>query len=686
MPAVPEEVRAAGVAGRATGMGLQLAEDLAERAQAARREAALAQADALSAADKARMDAHLDVLRAFAAYQANCGLSAEQARMAFSLAYNADRVPVAQDTRRLVPSISDRSVRRWQAEVRKNGIVALAGAYGNRAGTAVLDADQALHDFVRGMLVATPHCRAAHVLAGLQARFKDRRLPGSRALQRWINAWREDNAEILCALGNPDAWRNKYMTAFGSRSEGIDRVNQLWELDSSPADIMCTDGRYVLVAGIDVRSRMPRIYVAKTSKADAVAALLRRMLLDLGVPERVKTDNGSDYTSRHIVRVLDGLDVPQDLCDPFCPDQKPHIERFFGTFSRGLIELAPGYIGHNVAERKAIEAQRSFAERLMRSKEPIEARCTGKELQAFCDRWVEDVYQHSLHEGLDKRTPFEVCASLGTDRRRIDDERALDVLLAEAPENDGRRTVQKKGIKVDNAWFIAPELHSWVGEQVQVRWDALDHDLGRLYVFGYVAGQGEQQFVCIAECPERTGMDRREVAAKGRTLQRQHMQAARRVLKAAAKRVGTDQVVQEVLRDRAQAAGKLQLMPARGPVHTSAGLAAAANAARTADAPQRTTADIASLADIEAARARLVAEAAPKPQPAAQITRTFESVADRVRWLMQQAQQRELTLEERESLTEYRRNQPASYRRLQLLIAEQAAQTTSPSTDQSTGA
>lgn len=679
-------------AGRSEGARLALRGGLEARAAQARAQTSLRQAAELPAAAQARMDAKLAIIRAFSLYAKDAGLPVHQARTAFTLAYNAGAIEVPPSVRLAVPSTSDSSIERWQAQVKKGGITALAGAYGNRAGSGLVDTQPALQEFVKAMLVQFPHARATHVMQGLQARFNSAEnplparavLPSMRTLERWMHEWRTANAEVLQAIANPDAWKNNYMLALGSKSEGITELNQLWELDSSPADLLLTDGRYSLIGGIDVGTRWPRLIVSRTSKATAVAALVRRMLLDFGVPQRVKTDNGSDYTSHHITRVFSALSEPgheiQELCPPFQPWHKPHIERFFGSFTRSLVELCAGYIGHSVAERSAIEARKSFADRLMKRGEAVELRMTAAELQAFCDRWIDDVYMHNPHEGLGGKTPFEAAARGCADRRVIDDEHTLDVLLAEAPENGGRRTVGKKGIKLDGTHFIAPELEAWAGQEVRVRFDALKHDLGTVYVFG----GDEQRFICLAEAPERTGMDRREVASKAKAMQVKRVQDERRALRAAAKKVGTDRVVDEILRERATAAGKLTaLVPKRGTAHTSPGLEAAANAAAAVTSPRRSTADLAELQAVQEARLRIAAEEVPKGTPnelAAQrqardggiATPMFESLAQRVDWLLRQANVRELSLEEADCLAQFKRAQPASYRRLTELVAEQA--------------
>ncbi|MFG6462273.1 Mu transposase C-terminal domain-containing protein [Roseateles sp. DXS20W] len=690
--AAKQEQLQASQAGQVEGARLALRGGLEKAAASARQQTALRQANALAPAAQARMDARLAVVRAFEAFAKACGLPLHQARTAFALQYNDGTIDVPATVRTEVPSTSDSSIERWQAQLKKSGIMALAGAYGNRAGSGCIDSQPALAEFVKAMLVQYPHARAAHVMQGLRARFtgphavmvQGLELPSLRTLERWIGAWREANAEVLKALSNPDAWKNEYMVAFGSASEGITELNQLWELDSTPGDLLLADGkRYVVIGGIDVGTRWMRLVVAPTSRATAVAALIRRMLLDMGVPRRVKTDNGSDYASHHIARVFAALSEPgekmQDFCPPFQPWHKPHIERGLGTFSHDLVELCSGYIGHDVAERSAIEARKSFADRLMTRGETVELRMTPAELQAFCDRWTDDVYMHNPHSGLGGKTPFEAAARGCADRRVIDDEHTLDILLAEAPGSNGRRTVGKKGIRLDDAHFIAPELEAWVGREVFVRFDPIHHDLGTIYVFG----GDDMQFICKAVAPERTGMDRREVAIKAKAMQTARVQAERKALKAAAKKVGTDQIVDEILRQRAADAGKLaSLVPRRAAAHESAGVSAAAAAAQAATAPRRTTADLADLAAVQQTRDRIAAEAVPTGTAndlAAQrtaraggvTTPIFDNLAQRVDWLLRQARVRQLGTEEADCLAQFKRAQPASYRRIADLVDEQ---------------
>jgi hypothetical protein len=673
-PIAPLDIDAA-KAGAVEGAKLDLQESLAHRAAMTSRIDALKSAGALPGKSQQRMDAKLELLRAREIFQQSGALSVKASYHLFAAAYNKREVEVADWIRAHVPTISADTLRRWRRQVRRVGITALAGNYGNRKGDGKIDRVPLLRDFIIAMVVRTPHARATQVMEAMRARFRaEIPLPSMSALKSWLRAWRRENEQTLTALASPDKWKGKYMVAFGSMSEGVVRLNQRWEEDSTPGDVMLTDGRHMVLGGIDVYSRRPKILVSKTSKAIAVAALNRKMLLEFGVPEEVKTDNGTDYTSKHVARVFSSLDIKQTLCPPFQPWHKPHIERFFGTFTRGLVELLDNFIGHNVAQRKAIEERKSFADRLMKRGEVVDIAMSAAEFQKFCDDWIDAVYYHNPHRELDGRTPFEVAAAWRQPVRRIDDERALDVLLAPAAGDDGWRAVHKRGLLIDRAWFIAPELEAYVGQRVL----CLElPDLGRVVV----QGGAEHKFICIAECPERTGMDRKEVAVKARAMQQARVQDERRRLKETARAARTDDIVNEILVERARAAGKLAVLPQRAATHESDGLAAAAEAVDALTKPARSTADVVSSDDARRAREAIEREeiaagndnafgrrrAASGEQP------IFENRYERVMWIAREQKFRALTDEERQYLADYKGEQPASYRALMELVDEQLA-------------
>lgn len=567
-------------AGHAEGARAALQATMDARAKLAARTAGLADFMRLSPTQQAEAEAKAAVIDACRGYIRRLGLPTKRGRDIFAREYSAGRIPVEAVVREAIPSCCRGSIENWERELDSHGLAGLAAKYGqHRKGTGKIDSTPEIKQFLLGMLVDHPHASAGLVMKGLRARFGDD-LPSYRGVQRWLKEWKEDNEQVLTKITNPDKWKNRFMSAVGSASAGILRLNQRWELDSTKADLMLADGmRHIIVGVIDVYTRRMKLLVSRSSSAAAVAALLRRALLDWGVPEQAGTDNGSDYVSQHIKRAFLGLEIEQDLAAPFTPEHKPFIERGLGTFSHDLVELCAGYIGHSVADRKDIEARRSFAQRLMKQGETAELRMTADELQRFCDQWTETVYGIAPHSGLKGKTPFAMAAGWAGPVRKLDDERALDVLLSRAPGDGGYRTITKKGLRLDNAVFLAPELGGMEGSRVQVLLD--EADIGRIYVF-----DEDGAYVCTAECPERTGISHQEVAAKTKAHQKKVMSERAAELKASAKAVGTKDIAREILEERAEAAGKLARLPHRAVEHSTAALAQAGKAARHGKTPE----------------------------------------------------------------------------------------------------
>jgi transposase InsO family protein len=536
--------------------------------------------------------AKLDILAAFEAFVAEARLPDVPGADAFADRYREGAIvvpggahsrDVARETRALIPTVSGPTVLGWRRRLRAGGAPALARKAGApNKGRGVIESNADLYDFITGMIAARPHASAKHVIRGLRARFRDgdARLPSYRTVQRFMAAWKAANESVFLAHSNPDAWKNRKRVAFGRADEGVTRLNQLWEMDSTSGEVMLPGGRHALIACIDVYSRRAAVLISRSSRSAAIVSLLRRCCLAWGVPEIVKTDQGKDYKSAHMDRALAGLGIGHDLCPPFTPEAKPFVERFIGTITHGLFEELPGYLGHSVADRASIEARRSFAERfggaeLFTGAADMEA----ADLQAACDAWVSGVYERERHGGLGGRSPFEAAAAWAGRPRMIGDARALDVLLAEAPGTHGIRTVGKKGIAVEATHFIAPELGALEGRKVHVRLDPCD--MGRIWVFD----ADSSEFVCEAVAPERTGADRRQIAARARELQRATVREGVKDLRKTARRIKAHTIIDEVLAAARDEAGRVVALPRPGEAHETPALDEAARALAPKERP-----------------------------------------------------------------------------------------------------
>lgn len=507
------------------------------------------------------------------------GLGVKAARSAYAQEVNQGTIPLPESVRPWIPQYDGQrrltfdSMQRWTDDYRKFGIWGLTDGYGHRAGDFKVVRNKELYRLVLGAMVKAPQIRAERIIEFLEAEHPHlSKVVSARRLHEFMKWWKAENAQLWTFITNPDKWKNIYMAAAGSVFERIDRLNQLWELDSTPGDWLLKDGRHSVVGAIDLYSRRLKFFVSKTSTAAAVKQLLRRCMLNWGVPEAVRTDNGADYVSEAVDSLLRDLQIMHEVCIPFASEEKGTIERAMRTMSHGLLELLPGFIGHNVAERKAIEARKAFADRVMKRGEVVEVEMTSDELQAKLDEWTEFVYHRNPHGGLNGKTPWEMVNAWREPIRTISDANALDELLAEM---GGTRTIGKKGIRFDNRFFIDPTgmMYRYVGKEVTIRID--EHDIGNLAV--YLDGA----FLCWATDPDVSGIERKEVTGAIKHSQKSFMAEKAQEFKEFTRSLRGKNIVQTVIDYRKAQAENIVDLPKRSEQHTTPALEQAGIAAAT---------------------------------------------------------------------------------------------------------
>jgi hypothetical protein len=473
--------------------------------------------------------------------------------------------------------VSDRSLERWEQKLNTGGAAALDPKWHKSGRTGHFEAYPEHRDYVLGLLSQRPHLGPKRFWEGLKARFGHQQVPSVDAVARFLDHWKQENPVEWAYMVNPDKAKGKYQVAFGSRSEDVVALNDLWETDATPNDILVNDSskRYTLCAMVDVFSDRRRFLLTDTPRGLAHGMLIRRCVREWGLPRRIKTDNGRDYVSAYTARIFGDLGIEQILCRPFSGEEKPHVERGFRTFLHDLVELLPGYIGHNVAQAQDLRAQKTFAQRLKEAKpgDVVEAGMSLEEFETFMEKWcLAD--EHRVRESgrLKGKSPHQVVNEWAASNpiSRVQDPNALDYLLLPAI----LKTVQKKGIRHQNRHYIAPELGEILGRQVEIR--ESPEDAGRVLVFK------DGQFLCLAEDPDMTGVSRSEIAARARERQKAVARADREVQRELRKAVDPKAVAEEIIQDRLRAVDPVSTLQTPLPV-SSLSLAAAATA-KAADA------------------------------------------------------------------------------------------------------
>lgn len=482
-----------------------------------------------------RLDARVEILSLLKYYRQANGLTVLEADTSFSQLYNDGQVAVEPWIREVTPTLSRRKLSDWRSLQKQYGTARLTGNYQH---TRTRKIDATLQEAILGILWHSPFAKATHILECLKLRFPNKKLPKLRALQEFLKNWKIKNAEIYTAISDPNKWNSNYLSAFGSYSEGLER-NERTEFDDTPGDFILDDGRYKLIAGIEVSTRAVVVRLDKTSNATNVSLTIRDLIKLAGVMDEIIIDRGSPFNNKHVKRGCQDLDINLFPCLPANPWQKPHIERFFKTLLHGLLELLVEFIGHSVEERKTIEARERLIDAFLEGKKDIVIRRSKEQMQPVIAAMVHK-YMHSPHSGLNGRTPTEALAESVQCAQWIDDERKLDVLLAPAPGNDGIRRVHKKGVRIEKDWYIAPELEAYIGQNVHVRYDV--DDLGQVFIF-----DEEIKYICIAGSPSREGINRADVAVNARNRQQKRIKKVRKDFGKLSRKIKAESIADELL-------------------------------------------------------------------------------------------------------------------------------------------
>jgi putative transposase len=543
-------------------------------------------------------DARLAILALADRVAQTAGVGHKRADQQFCDLYKLGQVEIAPWIRAEVKSVTPRTLAYWRAHAKagKKSKLAVDRAAARR-GTGVLDRANGgeLRTFILALVVKQPQLTAHHIRALVADAFpqvtvgeRAAKLPPIRTFQHALKAWKITFRNDIESIRNPD--RFKGSVRFSARvANPASRLNEVWQIDASPADMLTTDGRRpTIYACVDIYSRRLIALVTETPRAAAVGLLIRKAILAWGVPERIKTDNGSDFIARTTQRLFASLAIEHEKSAPFSPEQKGHVERVIGTLQRGLMRTLPGFVGHSVADRKVIENRKAFSARLGEAAEDMfQVDLSNAELAQRCDEWCKDVYGNAPHAGLKGQTPFAVAAMAPGKVRRITDLRDLDMLLAPVAGKDGLRTVTKTGLRINSTHYLGGFLD--VGETVLVRMD--EADMGRAYVF---EADGDR-FLGEVIAPELAGIDPAAAIAAARGAQKRLISERMDDVRKQARKIRAKDFAGAIHRQALADAGTLIEFPRAAGTHDTPALAAARDV-HTPDVPRHSDA-IAALAE-----------------------------------------------------------------------------------------
>ena len=382
------------------------------------------------------------------------------------------------------------------------------------------------YKYMEKLIFEDPEIQAVHVHQYMVQDYGKDEAPQYATVVRMMRKWKENPKNILIyqlAL-NPSDAVSKYRPAHGRADSEVMHTNALWELDGTPADVICSDGiRYSISAAIDVYSRRVVWVLEPTSSAVTLGRMLKKGIEKFGVPEAVLCDQGKEYKSKNFAYVCARLQIEQRFTPPFAGYMKPHIERFFGTMTRDLFSRTDGFIGYNVAHRERLSNQKEFsakkesqkkwnnrfkngdefARKFANKKENVGIDIiwskSRDELELLMETWTT-LYENRNHRGINT-TPMKRWNSCGVPQNRISDKNVLNILVGSSV----KKKITKKGITWNKIVYINDLFYDMGGQSV---WVLSDDNLGVIYVYDL-----DMNYICKAENQAEMGKSRSEYGA-----------------------------------------------------------------------------------------------------------------------------------------------------------------------------
>ena len=220
-----------------------------------------------------------------------------------------------------------------------------------------------------------------------------------------------------------------------------DRVNELWQGDLSHGPMIRENGKAqktFLIAYIDDCSWVvPYAQFFSSEKFDGLRIVTKEALLRYGKPKRIYSDNGKIYRSETLQYACAELGITLIHTQPYDPQSKGKIERFFKTVQTRFSPLL---------EMKPATSLQELNERFW--------------------KWLEKDYHRKPHASLDGKTPHEVFQSQVHVVSFVEDATWLDTVFL-------KREFRK--VKADGTITLNKQLYEvpprFIGQSVEIRYD-----------------------------------------------------------------------------------------------------------------------------------------------------------------------------------------------------------------------
>lgn len=216
-----------------------------------------------------------------------------------------------------------------------------------------------------------------------------------------------------------------------------EKINVLWQGDLSHGPYLQKKKTF-LIAYIDDCSRLvPFAQFFTSEKFDGLREVTKEALIRRGKPSMIYADNGKIYRSETLQYACAQLGITLTHTQPYDPQSKGKIERFFKTVQTRFYPLLQA------------EPARSL-----------------DELNERFWRWLEEDYHRRIHASLEGKTPHEVFQAQLDQVKFLEDPSILNTIFL---KREHRKVRPDGTITLNKQLYEVP--HRFIGYPVDIRFD-----------------------------------------------------------------------------------------------------------------------------------------------------------------------------------------------------------------------
>lgn len=358
-----------------------------------------------------------------------------------------------------------RTAQRWVSLYRQFGLTALARKKRTDTGQH-REISAKLKEAVEGIALKKPPIPVAAICRQAMRLAQDlgEEAPSYWVVYRIVAALPADL--VTLAHEGTKAYSNAFELVHRREADG---PNAIWQADHTPLDILL-----IRSDGTAVKPWLTSALHTSLALRQAIWRKEDSRWIVCGIPDVLYTDNGSDFTSRHLEQVGADLRIRLVFSIPGKPRGRGRIERFFSTVNEMFLCELDGY---------------APAGGVVRGKPTLTLAKFDTRFRAF----LLDVY-HRRENAETKMPPVERWEANGFLPRMPDSLEQLDLLLIQVAK---ARQVRADGIHFQSLRYISTTLAAYVGETVTIRFDP--RDMAEIRVFH------EDKFLWRAVCAELAG-------------------------------------------------------------------------------------------------------------------------------------------------------------------------------------